>query len=203
MIIFKIGGYYMDDINNMEFNETTAEINALKQVINFTRDDFSAASYARMAGIEVSSINSLRKEWIKKLRDLEGHALSLEEAKEEAITETKELLAELLEMPMPFNGKQYTVSMEKQNLLSAQLGLWALNSQAGVPMELTWNATGEPCEPWEPENLLGLANAVALYVEPFVQKQRDAEVEIKKSKSKDKVNTVTEKYKNSLSAIAR
>jgi hypothetical protein len=123
--------------------------------------------------------------------------------KSQVITQTHALLALTLETPMEFNNKLYSVTLEKQNLLSAQLGLFMLNSQtnipiADIPMQLTWNTTGEECIPWEFEDLLTLANAIAMHVEPFVKAQRHAEVIIKSAETAEAINAAMEEYKATL-----
>ena len=122
---------------------------------------------------------------------LETHIIS-------GIMQTHKLLAEALQTPIEHKGRRFAVTKEKQNLLSAQLGLFGLNSQAGIPMELSWNATGEVCEPWEFPALLELANVMAAYVEPLAQKQREVEVRIKQSKTEREVAEHVERFRNDL-----
>jgi hypothetical protein len=188
----------MADFENMEMNEQEARANALRQLIGLTKDDFSMASYAAMAGIDPAELPGMRRAWIAELRGLEGNAPTLEEVKAEAIMESRLILAQTLETPIEFSGKLYSVTLEKQNLLSAQLGLFGLNAQAGAPTPLTWNATGEPCEPWEFEQLLTLSNTIAAHVKPLAQMQRDAEVNINKAKNEKEVRNVLTKYADAL-----
>ena len=125
----------------------------------------------------------------------------LENHQKEAIIQTHVILAETLQTPIEHKGRYFSVTMEKQNLLSAQLGLFGLNKQVGIPMELSWNATGEICEPWEFPNLLNLANAMAAYVEPLVQMQRETEVKIKQAKDETEVQSHVERFRNELQAV--
>ena len=133
--------------------------------------------------------------------DIEAMKPPLEVHKMEGIMQTHKLLVEVLQIPIEHNSRHFSVTMEKQNLLSAQLGLFGLNSQAGIPMELSWNATGEVCEPWEFPALLELANVMAAHVEPLAQMQREAEVRIKHSKNEQEVKTHVETFRDDLWAI--
>ena len=130
--------------------------------------------------------------------DIEATKPPLEVHQKDGILQTHMILVEVLQVPIEHKSRRFTVTKEKQNLLSAQLGLFGLNSQAGIPMELSWNATGEVCEPWEFPALLELANAMAGYVEPLAQMQREAEVRIKHSKNEREVRTHVERFRNDL-----
>ena len=175
-------------------------VKTLRQLISETGDDYSMRAYASMSGVSLAELPAMRKEWLAELRSIDGLTLSLDDVKAEAIAETKKLLANALETPIDFNGKKYSVTLEKQNLLSAQLGLFGLNSQAGSPMPLHWNATGEPCEIWEFPNLLALSNAIAAHVTPLAQLQREAEVEINDCDTEVKVRAAVAKYAIAISS---
>ena len=134
------------------------------------------------------------------LADTEALKPPLEVHVKDGIVLTHKILAEALQVPIGHRDRKYSVTMEKQNLLSAQLGLYGLNAQAGIPTELSWNATGEVCEPWEFPALLELANAMKAYVTPLAQMQREAEVLIRNSKSESEVQTHVEKFREGLMA---
>ena len=190
------------DMENMEMHENEGRINALRQLIGLTSDEFSMASYAARAGINPEELPGMRRVWIAELRGLQGLTPTLEEVKAEAILETKGLLMQVLEKPIMWNGKPYSVTLEKQNLLAAQLGLFGLNEQAGIPTELSWNATGEACEPWTFEDLLTLSNAIAAHVKPLAALQRDAELDINNSENADKALAIVVEYAAALSAAS-
>ena len=133
--------------------------------------------------------------------DIEAMKPPLEVHQKDGIIQTHMILMEALQVPIEHRGRRFTVTKEKQNLLSAQLGLFGLNSQAGIPMELSWNATGEVCEPWEFPALLELANVMAGYVEPMAQMQREAEVKIIHSKNEQEVQNHVERFRNDLWAV--
>ena len=192
----------MDNLENMdlEVQEQEARANALRQVISQTADDNSMATYAARAGHDPVKMPEIRRAWIAELRKLDGNAPTLDEIKSDAIMETRVLLEKALETPIRFKDRLYSVTLEKQNLLSAQLGLFGLNTQAGIQTDLTWNATGEPCDPWAFEDLLTLSNTIAAYVKPLAQLQRDAEVEINKSTTEGKVQKAVSAYAAALTS---
>ena len=133
--------------------------------------------------------------------DIEALKPPLEAHQKDGIIQTHMILVEALQVPIEHGGRRFTVTKEKQNLLSAQLGLFGLNSQAGIPMELSWNATGEVCEPWEFPALLELANVMAAYVEPLAQMQREAEVKIIRSKNEQEVLGHVERFRDDIRAV--
>jgi hypothetical protein len=156
--------------------------------------------YAAMSGIPLADLPEIRRAWINELHEIDNLTLTLDDIKGESIEETRRLLAHALETPITFVGKQYSVTMEKQNLLSAQLGLYSLNVAAGATPTLTWNATGEPCEPWDFADLLSLSNAIAMHVTPLAQLQRDVEVSINEAATEDDVNTAVTNYAAALTS---
>ena len=109
---------------------------------------------------------------------------------ETAIMETKWWVVDELDKGVEFNGKIYTCTLEKQNLLSAQLGLYAMNTAAGLPANLSWNAKGEPCEEWTLEDLLALSNTISAHVAPIVKAQQEAEIAIKAATSQEEINAI-------------
>ena len=130
--------------------------------------------------------------------DIEAMKPPLEVHQKDGIIQTHTILVEALQVPIEHGGRRFTVTKEKQNLLSAQLGLFGLNKQAGIPMELSWNATGEVCEPWEFPALLELANVIAGHVEPLAQMQREAEVRIIHAKNEQEVQNHVERFRNDI-----
>lgn len=142
----------------------------------------------------LEAIKQAKEEREKAWQGPEEPVLTFDEIKAKAIGETREILAKTLEAPIRFNDKHYSVTLEKQNLLSAQLGLYGLNTQAGIETKLTWNATGEPCEPWTFEALLTLSNTIAAHVKPLAQLQREAEVSIGKAENEKEVRDVITEY---------
>lgn len=106
---------------------------------------------------------------------------SLSEAQAQRIAESKTKLADYLAShPLTWtDGKQYSVTEDKQALLTGNLAAYQLAVTLGqTNPELTWNATGAICEVWTFENLAALAIAIKAYVKPLVAYQQKAEVAI-------------------------
>lgn len=96
------------------------------------------------------------------------------------IADSKTQLADYLEAhPLTYtDGKQYSVTAEKQSLLTSALARYQIATAAGVQTLLKWNATGEECTVWEYADLAALALTIAAYVEPLVGQQQAIEVAI-------------------------
>ena len=67
--------------------------------------------------------------------------------KETKIKESKMCLSEYLAShPIQWtDGKYYSVTSEKQALLTSNLALYQISTAAGQPFKLTWNSTGDEC----------------------------------------------------------
>lgn len=120
----------------------------------------------------------------------------LDEVKEDKIAQSKEDLKDFLaNNPMQWlDGKYYSVTSEKQSLLTSNLALYQVSAAAGQPFKLTWNSTGEECSEWTYENLCALALAIGAYVKPFVSKQQEIELDIKDCSTKAEVEAIEIKY---------
>lgn len=112
------------------------------------------------------------------------------------IAASKTQLAEhLAEHPLTYtDGKQYSVTAEKQSLLTSALARYQIATASGVPTTLKWNATGEECTEWEYNDLAALALAIAAYVEPLVAQQQAAEVAINACTSVAEVEAIAVAY---------
>ena len=122
---------------------------------------------------------------------------SLAEVQAQRITESKNGLAEYLEShPLTWtDGKQYSVTEDKQALLTGNLAAYQLAVTLGQENpELTWNATGEECTVWTFENLAMLAIAIKAYVKPLVAYQQKVEIEIRACTTVADVEAITIDY---------
>lgn len=97
------------------------------------------------------------------------------------IAESKTALSEYLAShPLQWtDGKYYSVTSDKQSLLTSNLSLYQLAVSNGQPFKLTWNSTGDECVEWVYEELAALALAIGTYVKPFVARQQELELDIK------------------------
>ena len=122
--------------------------------------------------------------------------LDLLREKTARVAESKTALAEYLAAhPLMWSdGQQYSVTAEKQSLLTAQIALYQMAASAGQPYELHWNPTGGECTVWTIEELSALALAIGAYVQPLVSYQQAKEVEIMACETLEAVNAVEVDY---------
>lgn len=122
----------------------------------------------------------------------------IEGAKAYKITESKDKLAEwLASHPITYkDGKQYSVTAEKQSLLNGNLSSYerAQGASPSVKYPLRWNATGEECTEWEYEDLVGLSLAIAAYVAPKVAEQQAIEIAINACSTIEELDGVVISY---------
>ena len=122
----------------------------------------------------------------------------IEGAKAYKVAESKDKLAEwLASHPMTYkDGKQYSVTAEKQSLLNGNLSSYerAQGANPSINYPLRWNATGEECTEWEYEDLVGLSLAIAAYVAPKVAEQQAIEIAINACSTIEELNGVVISY---------
>ncbi len=125
---------------------------------------------------------------------------TLDGMKSTKVAESKTALATYLAShPMTgTDGKQYSVTQEKQSLLTSQLALYSVSVSAGGTYTLRWNSTGEECTEWAYADLAALALAIGAYVQPFVSKQQELEVLIKACASKAELKAIIIDYGSGL-----
>ncbi len=121
---------------------------------------------------------------------------TLDEYKTAKITDSKTQLAEYLAAnPMTYtDGNQYSVTAEKQSLLTSALARYQIATASGVEATLKWNSTGEECTVWAYDDLTALALAIADYVEPLVAQQQAIEIEINACSTVAEVEAVSIAY---------
>lgn len=116
--------------------------------------------------------------------------------KAERVATTKaDLATYLAEHPLTWiDGNEYTVTADKQSLLTSQLALYQTAMAAGQPYELKWNPTGGECSVWEYENLVALALAIGQYVQPLVSYQQAKEVAIMACETVEELDAIVIDY---------
>lgn len=121
---------------------------------------------------------------------------SLEPIKNNKIYESKTALSEYLAShPLQWSdGKYYSVTSEKQALLTSNLALYQISASAGQPFKLTWNSTGDECVEWAYEELAALALAIGTYVKPFVSHQQELEIAIKACTTMEELDAIEINY---------
>lgn len=124
------------------------------------------------------------------------HEAKLAKAKHSKVSESKTSLSEYLAAhPLQWtDGKYYSVTSEKQALLTSNLALYQISASAGQPFKLTWNSTGDECVEWAYEELAALALAIGTYVKPFVSRQQELELDIKACATMEELDAIEINY---------
>ena len=116
--------------------------------------------------------------------------------KKDRIQQTKQDLATFLsENPLLWtDGKYYSVTQEKQSLLTSNIATYQIEVQANPEAIITWNATGEECVQWDIQQLCALAVAIKDYVKPIVTYQQGLEIQINNCQSLEELNSIEINY---------
>ena len=77
-------------------------------------------------------------------------------------------------------GRYYNITSQKQQYLNSTVAIAYLNMSTNPenPDPVSWNDTGEECEPWACNQIFQLAKEVYEYVGALASKQRKMEKEI-------------------------
>ena len=124
----------------------------------------------------------------------------IETNKENKITESKILLATYLEnnplVSTCHNNTEarYTVTSEKQMLMSSNYISYKIAKESGMDAVLTWNAAGCECEIWTEAEYLTLILQIAEYVKPLVSLQQAYEVQIRNCKTQKELDGIVFAY---------
>lgn len=119
--------------------------------------------------------------------------VDLDAIKKELIAKSKaELDVYLAANPLLFtDGKYYSVTKDKQNLLNNAISVYQMKVGAGnTSAIIKWNATGEECVEWTFENIIQLALSIANYVEPFIAQQQALEIQISNCVTKEELDNI-------------
>ena len=82
--------------------------------------------------------------------------------------------------------KQYTITKEKQTLLTQMIMIAQVTVNAGQTYQPSWNAQGEPCTyDWTLQELQQLAFEAEAVVRPLVSHQQTMEAEINAAETKE------------------
>jgi len=131
---------------------------------------------------------------------------TLAEFKNYRITQSKNALSEFLDthplLSTAHNNTAayYSVTKEKQDLMTQQYLSYQI-AKAVDPEHavLTYNATGEVCEPWLETEFLQLIMEVKAYVYPLVSYQQTVEKMIMECTTKDEVSEIVIDYDSAFS----
>ena len=122
--------------------------------------------------------------------------VDVEQLKDAKVAQSKTALATYLaEHPLQqTDGKYYSVTSEKQSLLTSNLALYQISAAAGQSFTLKWNTTGDECTEWKYDELAALALAIGAYVQPFVSHQQELELAIKACTTAEDIEKIEIKY---------
>ena len=125
----------------------------------------------------------------------------LEANKTAKITESNTILEDYLErhpLVSDCHGgieATYNVTYKKQTLMANNYMTYTLEKEAGVENPtLTWNATGEECEPWTEEEYVTLVLQIKNYVKPLVALQQSYEKQIKNCETQEELDAIAIVY---------
>ncbi len=129
------------------------------------------------------------------IRVAERLAINLSEYKQIKITQTKQQLTEFLEThPLVYYNEYYSVTQEKQMLLTSTIEIYRLKVQANIPATLKWNTTGDVCREFTLEEITGLVIAITEYVQPRVEKQQTLEKQIENCITQEELESIIIDY---------
>lgn len=120
--------------------------------------------------------------------------------KEEKIKNSKEKLQQfLLSHPLYSNAHNgifdyYTVTEEKQSLLTSEFMGYQVLKAAGIETNFSWNAEGKPCEVWKEEEGVQLIGEIRAYIKPLIEYQQKKEILIKAATTKEEIENILIDY---------
>lgn len=121
--------------------------------------------------------------------------INLDKLKAEKTMQTKQQLAEFLEAhTLLYSGENYSVTQEKQALLTSAIAAYQLKVQSDIPAVLKWNTTGDICREFNLEEITGLVIAITDYVQPRVEKQQELEIQIKNCTTIEELDSIIINY---------
>lgn len=112
------------------------------------------------------------------------------------IAQSKTDLATYLEThPLTWlDGNTYSVTMERQQLLTMTLFTAKLASEDNQNYQLTWNTTGDVCKEWTYPTLKALGFAINAYVKPLVTYQQTMEVAMREAQTQEELDAIVVDY---------
>lgn len=132
---------------------------------------------------------------------------AVETHKTDKIAESKTLLAAFLE-DHPITSSchggieaSYTITEDKQNQFIRKFTSHTIKVQAGIADTMTWNATGEECEPWTDEECIQFIAEVDAYVTPLVAYQQSIEKDIRACTTLKEIDSIVIDYSSVLEAV--
>lgn len=120
--------------------------------------------------------------------------------KEEKIKRSKEQL-EFFLINHPLYSKAhnqtydyYTITEDKQSLLTSEFMGYQVLKTAGVETNFTWNAQGKPCEIWTEQEGIQLIGEIRAYVKPLIEYQQKKEILIQNAQTREEIENILIDY---------
>ena len=88
----------------------------------------------------------------------------------------------------------YSVTSEKQSLMTSNYLSYTISKQLGLDAQLTWNESGKECEVWTEIEFLTLIAETTAYIKPLVKKQQDYEVAINNCTTVEELEAIVIEY---------
>ena len=88
----------------------------------------------------------------------------------------------------------YSVTSEKQSLMTSNYLSYTISKQLGLNAQLTWNESGKECEVWTEVEFLTLIAETTAYIKPLVKKQQDYEVAINNCTTVEELEAIVIEY---------
>lgn len=135
--------------------------------------------------------------WLEKAKEVDG---SLKDLKAEKIKMSKTMLADYIAThPLTSTAHGgvagiYSVTEEKQSLMTSQYISYQAEKQFNPDAVLTWNETGKSCEVWTEAEFLQLVIEIKQYVYPLVSHQQTIEEQINAATSIQEVEAIVVDY---------
>lgn len=135
--------------------------------------------------------------WLAKAKEIDG---GLDALKSEKIALSKIKLAEYLAshpLVSTAHGNKsgtYSVTEEKQALMTSQYISYQAEKTINPDAKLTWNETGKSCEVWTEAEFLQLVIEIKGYVYPLVSHQQEIEEAIQAANGMDELESIVIDY---------
>ena len=135
--------------------------------------------------------------WLAKAKVVDG---GLDAIKSSKITESKVKQADYLSthpLTSSAHGNKlgiYSVTEEKQALMTSQYISYQAEKTVNPDAKLTWNESGKSCEIWTEEEFLQLVIEIKNYVYPLVSYQQAVEEEIQAASTLDELEAIVIDY---------
>lgn len=88
----------------------------------------------------------------------------------------------------------YTVTEEKQSLLTSEFMGYQVLKTAGIETSFSWNAEGKPCEVWTETEGVQLIGEIRAYVKPLIEYQQKKEILINNATTKEELQNIIIDY---------